>query len=47
MSSETRPETRTIPRAVPFALYLIGGLLIFLFGSNTYATFPTNRSLVV
>ncbi len=30
--------------AFPFGLYLVGGVLIFLFGSNTFSLFPTNRN---
>ncbi len=28
----------------PFGLYLAGGVLVFLFSSNTYSLFPTNRN---
>ncbi len=37
-------ETAKIRLAFPFALYLVGGLLIFLFGSNTFSLFPTNKN---
>ncbi len=35
---------RGINLAFPFSLYLVGGVLIFLFGSNTFDLFPTNRN---
>jgi membrane protease YdiL (CAAX protease family) len=33
-------------RPLLFVLYLIGGLMVFLLGSNTYRLFPTNKNLV-
>ncbi len=38
---QDKPE---IHPAFPFGLYLVGGVLIFLFGSNTFSLFPTNRN---
>jgi membrane protease YdiL (CAAX protease family) len=39
-------EPSKIQRASTFVLYLAGGLLVFLFGSNTYNLFPTNKNAV-
>ncbi len=30
----------------PFVLYLVAGVLIFLFGSNTFSLFPTNKNAI-
>lgn len=41
VSSEAKPH-----HAILFVLYLIGGLSVFLLGSNTFRVFPTNRNLL-
>ena len=43
--SSVSSEAKT-HRAILFVLYLIGGLLVFLFGSNTFRVFPTNKNLL-
>jgi membrane protease YdiL (CAAX protease family) len=35
-----------ITQAIAFLFYLIGGLLVFLWGANTFRLFPTNRNIV-
>ncbi len=37
-------ESSKTQRAILFVLYLAGGVAIYLFGSNTYSLFPTNRN---
>jgi uncharacterized protein len=37
-------DSRKIPRWILFGLAWIGGLLIFLFGSNTFNLYPTNKN---
>ncbi len=37
-------DQREIHWAFPFGLYLVGGVLIFLFGSNTFSLFITNKN---
>jgi len=44
MTTESSRVAPTISRTIPFSLFLTGGVLVFLFGSNTYTTFPTNRN---
>jgi membrane protease YdiL (CAAX protease family) len=44
MQEYTEAGQRKTPPYIPFLFYLIGGLLIFLLGSNTYELFPTNRN---
>jgi len=41
LSSESK-----IARPLLFGLFLMGGLLVFLFGSNTFRLFPTNKNLL-
>ena len=38
--------TSKTTQAIAFLLYLIGGLMIFLWGANTFRLFPTNRNIV-
>ncbi len=45
-SKDAAQGRRAIHWAFPFGLYLVAGVLIFLFGSNTYSLFPTNRNAV-
>jgi uncharacterized protein len=45
MSANFLEEHQKTHRAIAFTLYLAGGVLIFLFGANTYDLFPTNRNL--
>ena len=35
-----------ITQTIAFLFYLIGGLLVFLWGANTFRLFPTNRNIV-
>jgi membrane protease YdiL (CAAX protease family) len=44
MQTDQQPAEREAHRPIVFALYLIGGLLIFLFGSNYHANFPTSKN---
>ncbi len=46
MQTATKPSTSKITQAIAFLLYLIGGLLIFLWGANTFDLFSTNRNIV-
>jgi membrane protease YdiL (CAAX protease family) len=34
------------PQLISFLFYLIGGLLIFLLGANTFSLFPTNKNIL-
>jgi membrane protease YdiL (CAAX protease family) len=40
-NAETTPKST---QAIAFLFYLIGGLLIFLLGANTFKLFPTNKN---
>ncbi len=44
MQVDTRPTEQETRRLIVFVLYLIGGFLIFLFGSNYSEMFPTNKN---
>lgn len=44
MQEAVLPYERKANRSVVFVLYLLAGLSIFLFGSNTVRPFPTNRN---
>jgi membrane protease YdiL (CAAX protease family) len=46
MQTSSQPGTTKTTQAIAFLLYLIGGLLIFLWGANTFSLFPTNRNIV-
>jgi membrane protease YdiL (CAAX protease family) len=46
MQTPSQPNPSKLTQAIAFLLYLIGGLLIFLWGANTFRLFPTNRNLV-
>lgn len=44
MQTTGAQASRRSTQVVAFLLYLIGGLLIFLLGANTFDLFPTNRN---
>ena len=44
MKSENKLGGSTLPGAILFVLYLVAGLMIFLFGNNWNSLFPTNTS---
>jgi membrane protease YdiL (CAAX protease family) len=44
MHNDAPPRQQDKHRPIVFVLYLIGGLLIILFGSNYHANFPTNKN---
>jgi membrane protease YdiL (CAAX protease family) len=46
MQTTSEQSTPAFTKIIAFLLYLIGGLLIFLWGANTFRLFPTNRNLV-
>jgi len=46
MQTAIKPSTSKITQAIAFLFYLIGGLLIFLWGANTFDLFSTNRNIV-
>jgi len=46
MQTSSQPSTTKTTQAIAFLLYLIGGLLIFLWGANTFSLFPSNRNIV-
>jgi membrane protease YdiL (CAAX protease family) len=46
MQERIQPRQQDAHRPIVFVLYLVGGLLIFLFGSNYHASFPTNKNAV-
>ena len=46
MKEEAVPSVPGARRLIVFVLYLIGGFLIFLFGSNYSTMFPTNKNAV-
>ena len=39
-------STSKLTQAIAFLFYLIGGLLVFLWGANTFRLFPTNMNIV-
>jgi membrane protease YdiL (CAAX protease family) len=39
-------NTSKITQAIAFLFYLIGGLLVFVWGANTFRLFPTNKNIV-
>jgi len=46
MQATNVQSTSKITQAIAFLFYLIGGLLVFLWGANTFRLFPTNRNIV-
>jgi len=46
MQTTNEQSTSKITQAIAFLFYLIGGLLVFLWGANTFRLFPTNRNIV-
>jgi membrane protease YdiL (CAAX protease family) len=46
MQTTNPPSPSKTAQAIAFLFYLIGGLLIFLWGANTFRLFPTNRNIV-
>jgi membrane protease YdiL (CAAX protease family) len=46
MHTTREQSTSASTRIIAFLLYLIGGLMIFLWGANTFSLFLTNRNLV-
>ena len=42
----TAVSTSKTTQASAFLLYLVGGLLVFSFGANTFDLFPTNRNIL-
>ena len=46
MQTSSQPSTTKTTQAIAFLIYLIGGLLIFLWGANTFSLFPSNRNIV-
>jgi len=45
MSASSIGKIPKSTQAAAFLFYLIGGLLIFMFGANTFELFPTNRNM--
>jgi len=45
MQTTNPPSPSKTTQAIAFLLYLIGGLLLFLWGANTFSLFPTNRNI--
>ncbi len=46
MQTTSEQSTPASTKIIAFLLYLIGGLLIFLWGANTFKLFSTNKNLV-
>jgi membrane protease YdiL (CAAX protease family) len=46
MQTTYEQSTSKITQAIAFLLYLIGGLMIFLWGANTFNLFPTNDNVI-
>jgi membrane protease YdiL (CAAX protease family) len=46
MQTTNQPSPSKLTQAIAFLFYLIGGLLIFLWGANTFMLFPTNKNIV-
>jgi len=46
MQTTNEQSPSKITKAIAFLFYLIGGLLIFLWGANTFSLFPTNKNIV-
>jgi membrane protease YdiL (CAAX protease family) len=46
MQTAIKPTTSKTTQVIAFFFYLIGGLMIFLWGANTFDLFSTNRNLV-
>jgi membrane protease YdiL (CAAX protease family) len=46
MQTVIKPTTSKTTQVIAFFLYLIGGLMVFLWGANTFDLFSTNRNLV-
>jgi len=46
MQTTNVQSTSKITQAIAFLFYLIGGLLVFLWGANTFRLFPSNRNIV-
>jgi len=45
MQTANPPRPSKLTQAIAFLFYLIGGLLVFLWGANTFRLFPTNRNI--
>ena len=46
MQTTNEQSTSKVTQAIAFLFYLIGGLLVFLWGANTFELFHTNRNIV-
>jgi membrane protease YdiL (CAAX protease family) len=46
MQTTNEQSTSKVTQAIAFLFYLIGGLLVFLWGANTFKLFHTNRNIV-
>ncbi len=46
MQTTNGQSTSKLTQAIAFLFYLIGGLLVFLWGANTFKLFPTNMNIV-
>jgi membrane protease YdiL (CAAX protease family) len=46
MQTTNGQSTSKLTQAIAFLFYLIGGLLVFLWGANTFRLFPTNMNIV-
>jgi membrane protease YdiL (CAAX protease family) len=46
MQTSNETGTNKITQTIAFLFYLIGGLLVFLWGANTISLFPTNKNIL-
>jgi membrane protease YdiL (CAAX protease family) len=46
MQTNNEASISKVSQAITFLFYLIGGLLVFLWGANTISLFPTNKNIV-
>jgi membrane protease YdiL (CAAX protease family) len=46
MQTTNEQSASKVTQAIAFLLYLIGGLMIFLWGANTFELFSTNRNIL-
>jgi membrane protease YdiL (CAAX protease family) len=46
MKAASKPNTKRTTQVIVFIFYLVGGMMVFLFGANTISLFPTNKNLL-
>jgi membrane protease YdiL (CAAX protease family) len=46
MQTNNEASISKVSQAITFLFYLVGGLLVFLWGANTISLFPTNKNIV-